>query len=57
MTMKGQVRACPQIKEASKQTDVTSDRQAKALVPKLIRRAYMTTTGDVEAYPQIMEAC
>ena len=56
MTTKGHVRACPQIKEASKQTDVTSKRHAKALVLKLRKRANMTTKRHVRACPQIKEA-
>ena len=56
MTTKGLVRACPAIKEASKQTNVTSKRHAKALVLKLQKRVDMTTKGHVRACPQVMEA-
>ena len=45
MSMKGHVRACHQIKEASKQTEVTSKMHAKVLVQKLRKRANMTTNG------------
>ena len=47
MTTKGHVRACPQIKEASKQTDVTSKRHTKAIVHKLMKLADMTLKGHV----------
>ena len=56
MTTKGHVRACPLIKEASKQTDMTSKRHEMALVLKLRKRANMTTNGLVRACPQIKEA-
>ena len=50
------VRARPQIKDACKQTDVTSKRYAKALVLKLRKRANMTPKVLVWACPQIKEA-
>ena len=56
MTTKGYVRACPQIKEASMQTDVTSKRYANALIHKLGKQANMTTMGHVRACPQIWDA-
>ena len=40
MTAKGHIWACPQIKEAGIQIDVTSKRHAMVLVPKLRKRAY-----------------
>ena len=46
------VRACPQLKEASKQTDVTSKKHAKDLVLKLWMRANTTSKGLVRACPQ-----
>ena len=55
MTSEGHVRACPQIKDASKQTEVTSKRQAMALVLKLKKWANLTPKGHVRACPQIME--
>ena len=56
MTIKGHVRACPQIKDASKRTDGTTKRNAKALVLKLRMRAEMTTKGHVLTSSQIKEA-
>ena len=50
------VRACPQIKEANKQTDVTLKREARALVHKLRKQANMTTKGHVMTCPQTEEA-
>ena len=50
------VRACPQIKEVSKQKYVISKTHAKALLLKLRKRANMTTKGPARASPQIKGA-
>ena len=49
MTTKGHARACPQIKEASKRTDVTLKRHVMAIVLKLKKRAHMTMMRLVRA--------
>ena len=46
--------AGPQIKEPSKQTDVTSKRHSKALVLKLTKRANMTPMGHVRGLVPIL---